>query len=138
VAFALAIGLLPITARLMRASVLAEREREHVLAARSCGATDVRIMWTHVLPNAISPLIVNIALAMGFTVLGDASLSFLGLGAQPPDPSWGQMLNTARGYLRVAPLYGVWPGLLLMAMIYGLNCLADGLRDVLDPRGWNR
>jgi peptide/nickel transport system permease protein len=138
VAFALAVGLLPIVARLVRASVLAEREREHVLAARSCGARGVRIMWRHILPNALSPLIVTVALSAGFTILGEASLSFLGLGTQPPDPSWGGMLNTARGYLRVAPLYGVWPGLLLMVMIYGLNCLADGLRDALDPRGWNR
>jgi peptide/nickel transport system permease protein len=134
VAFALAITSLPGFARLMRSRVLTERERDYVLAARCIGAMDRRIMWLHVLPNAAAPLLIQIALAMGFAVLAESGLSFLGLGTQPPQPSWGAMLNDSRAYLRQAPWYGVFPGVALAALLLGLNFLADALRDALDPR----
>lgn len=138
VAYALAIASLPGFARLMRSRVLAERERDYVLAARACGAADRRIMWIHVLPNAIAPLLIQISLAMGFSVLAESALSFLGLGTQPPDPSWGSMLNESRAYLRTVPTFGVFPGLALATLLLGLNFLSDALRDALDPRRINR
>jgi peptide/nickel transport system permease protein len=138
VAYALAIASLPGFARLMRSRVLAERERDYVLAARCCGASDQRIMWLHVLPNAIAPLLIQISLAMGFSVLAESALSFLGLGTQPPDPSWGAMLNESRAYLRTVPTFGVFPGLALALLRLGLNFLSDALRDALDPRRINR
>ena len=138
VAYALAIASLPGFARLMRSRVLAERERDYVLAARCCGAGDQRIMWLHVLPNAIAPLLIQISLAMGFSVLAESALSFLGLGTQPPDPSWGSMLNESRAYLRTVPTFGIFPGLALALLLLGLNFLSDALRDALDPRRINR
>lgn len=134
VAYALAIASLPIFARLMRSRVLAERERDYVLAARCLGARDTRIMGLHVLPNAMSPLIVQISLAMAFSVLAESALSFLGLGTQPPQPSWGTMLNESRAYLRTAPGFGIFPGVALALLLLGLNFLSDALRDALDPR----
>jgi peptide/nickel transport system permease protein len=134
VAYALAIASLPIFARLMRSRVLAERERDYVLAARCIGASDSRIMGAHVLPNAMSPLIVQISLAMAFSVLAESALSFLGLGTQPPQPSWGTMLNESRAYLRTAPGFGIFPGIALALLLLGLNFLSDALRDALDPR----
>jgi len=134
VAYALALGGMPFFARLMRSTVLSEREREYVFAARSIGAGDARIMLQHVLPNTLPPLLVQLSLAMGFAVLAEASLSFLGLGTQPPDPSWGSMLNDSRAYLREAPFYGLWPGLALTILLVALNFLSDALRDALDPR----
>jgi peptide/nickel transport system permease protein len=134
VAYALAFGGMPFFARIMRSSVLSEREREYVFAARSIGARDGRIMFRHVLPNTLPPLLVQLSLAMGFAVLAEASLSFLGLGTQPPDPSWGSMLNDSRAYLREAPFYGLWPGLALTILLVALNFLSDALRDALDPR----
>jgi peptide/nickel transport system permease protein len=137
VAYALAIASLPTFARLMRSRVLAERERDYVLAARCCGAPDQRIMWLHVLPNAVAPLLIQISLAMGFSVLAESALSFLGLGTQPPDPSWGSMLNESRAYLRTSPGFGIFPGMALATLLLGLNFLADALRDALDPRRTN-
>jgi peptide/nickel transport system permease protein len=121
----------------MRSSVLSERERDYVYAARSIGARDGRIMFFHVLPNTIAPLLVQLSLAMGFAVLAEAALSFLGLGTQPPEPSWGSMLNDSRAYLREAPFYGLWPGVALTTLLVGLNYLSDALRDALDPRRVN-
>lgn len=137
VAYALAIASLPTFARLMRSRVLAEREREYVLAARCSGAAAQRIMWLHVLPNAVAPLLIQISLAMGFSVLAESGLSFLGLGTQPPYPSWGAMLNESRQYLRTAPGLAIFPGLALATLMLGLNFLADALRDALDPRRTN-
>lgn len=137
VAYALAIASLPTFARLMRSRVLTERERDYVLAAQCCGATDRRIMWFHVLPNAVAPLLIQISLAMGFSVLAESALSFLGLGTQPPDPSWGSMLNESRAYLRTSPGFGIFPGAALAILLLGLNFLADALRDALDPRRTN-
>ena len=137
VAYALAIGGMPFFARLMRSSVLSERERDYVYAARCIGAGDNRIMVQHVLPNTLAPLLVQLSLAMGFAVLAEAGLSFLGLGTQPPDPSWGSMLNDSRAYLREAPWFGLWPGIALTVLLVGLNYLSDALRDALDPRRAN-
>jgi peptide/nickel transport system permease protein len=137
VAYAIALGSLPFFARLMRSSVLSERERDYVQAARCIGAPTGRIMLRHVLPNTVAPLLVQLSLAMGFAVLAEAALSFLGLGTQPPDPSWGSMLNDSRAYLREAPFYGLWPGIALTVLLVGLNYLSDALRDALDPRRAN-
>ena len=137
VAYALAIGGMPFFARLMRSSVLSERERDYVYAARCIGARDGRIMFLHVLPNTLAPLLVQLSLAMGFAVLAEAGLSFLGLGTQPPDPSWGSMLYDSRAYLREAPWYGLWPGVALTILLVALNFLSDALRDALDPRRAN-
>jgi peptide/nickel transport system permease protein len=133
-AVALAIVSIPQFARITRASVLAEKQRDYVLAARCLGADDRRISLRHIFPNTISPLLVQLSLAMGYAVLLEAGLSFLGLGTQPPDPSWGSMLNTSRAYLRQAPWYGVFPGIALSVLLLGLNFLSDALRDALDPR----
>jgi peptide/nickel transport system permease protein len=137
VAYALSLGGMPFFARLMRSSVLSERERDYVYAARCIGAGDSRIMVLHVLPNTLAPLLVQLSLAMGFAVLAEAGLSFLGLGTQPPDPSWGSMLNDSRAYLREAPWFGLWPGVALTILLVGLNYLSDALRDALDPRRAN-
>ena len=91
----------------------------------------------HVLPNTIAPLLVQLSLAMGFAVLAEAGLSFLGLGTQPPDPSWGTMLNDSRAYLREAPWFGLWPGVALTILLVALNYLSDALRDALDPKRAN-
>jgi peptide/nickel transport system permease protein len=134
VAYALGIATLPAFSRLTRSVVLSERERDYVLAARCLGARDFRIMFGHVLPNCMAPLLVQMTLVMGISVLAEAALSFLGLGAQPPDPSWGGMLNNSRAYLREAPWYGILPGVALASMLVGLNYLADAVREALDPR----
>jgi len=137
VAIALAVATIPNFARLMRARVLSEREREYVVAARCIGARSGRVMGVHVLPNAIAPLLIQISLTMGFAVLAESALTFLGLGTQPPTPSWGGMLNESRAYLRTAPWFGIFPGLALALLLLGLNFLTDALRDALDPRRTN-
>jgi peptide/nickel transport system permease protein len=137
VAWALAIATIPAFARLMRARVLTERERDYVLAAECIGAKSGRIMWVHVLPNAIAPLLIQISLTMGFAVLAESALTFLGLGTQPPLPSWGGMLNESRAYLRTAPWFGIFPGVALAMLLLGLNLVTDALRDALDPRRTN-
>ncbi len=136
-ALALSIVSMPQFSRITRASVLIEREREYVQAARCLGSSDVRIVVRHLLPNCLGPILVQLSLAMGFAVLLEAGLSFLGLGPQPPEPSWGGMLNDSRPYLQQAPWYGVFPGLALALLLVGLNYLSDALRDALDPRRIN-
>lgn len=133
-AVALAIVSIPQFSRITRASVLGEKQREYVQAARCLGAGDVRVALRHIFPNTVSPLLVQLSLAMAYAVLLEAGLSFLGLGTQPPDPSWGSMLNTSRAYLRQAPWYAVFPGLALTVLLLGLNFLSDALRDALDPK----
>ena len=137
VAYAIAIAVVPSLARVARSLVLKERYRDYVLAARCIGSGSPRVMFLHVLPNAISPMIVNIALVMGFSVLAEASLAFLGLGTQPPTPSWGAMLNASRAYLRVDPWMAICPGVILALLLLGLNYLADALREAFDPRRVN-
>lgn len=121
-------------ARITRGQFLALREEEYVQAARAVGASNLRIIWRHLLPNSLAPLLVQLSLGMGQVILIEASLSFLGLGAQPPTPSWGAMLSNGRAYLLVAPWLTLFPGLAIMLVVLGFNLMGDGLRDALDPR----
>jgi peptide/nickel transport system permease protein len=131
---AISIVYLPIFARMARGPVLAVKETEYVAAAHCIGAPDTRIMRRHVLPNIMAPLIVQISLALSWAILTEAALSFLGLGAQPPEPSWGNMLSESRTLMELAPWLAIFPGLAIMLCVLGFNLLGDGLRDVLDPR----
>jgi ABC-type dipeptide/oligopeptide/nickel transport system permease subunit len=124
----------PAFARVIRSSVLAVREEEYVMAARTVGANPARILFLHVLPNAISPLIVQGTLGIGSAILETAALSFIGMGAQPPDPEWGAMLAAERNQVFTAPHLVFFPGLAIMTTVLGFNLLGDGLRDALDPR----
>lgn len=134
VILALAVVYIPRTARIVRASVLVLRETEYVQAAVAAGAGHWRILRTHVLPNAMAPLIVQLSFLFAYAVLTEATLSFLGLGAVPPTPTWGNIMAEGRQYMREAPWIITVPGVLLMITVMGLNLLGDGLRDVLDPR----
>ncbi len=131
---AIAVVSVPGFARLTRAQMLSERERDYVQAAQSLGASDPRIVFRHLLPNIAGPVIIQATLAIAGAILAESSLSFLGLGVQPPTPSWGEMLNTARGYLRDAPWMAIAPGSLIFLSVLAFNLLGDGLRDALDPR----
>jgi peptide/nickel transport system permease protein len=130
---AIAIVYTPIFARVMRAPVLAEREKEYVEAIRALGATRWVVAFKHVLPNVLSPFVVQGTVAFSQAILIEASLSYLGLSAQPPTPSWGNMLNEGRTYLETAPWISVFPGIAIMVAVLAFNLLGDGLRDVLDP-----
>lgn len=132
----LAIGIvqIPVYARLMRASVLSLKEQEYVTAVRALGAPPLRIMTQHILINALTPIMVQATLGVGTAVIEAAALSFLGLGAQPPTPEWGQMLAEARNYVFSAPHLVFFPGFTITLTVLGFNLLGDGLRDVLDPR----
>jgi peptide/nickel transport system permease protein len=138
VAYAIGLAQIPHFARITRACVLVERQRDYVVASRSLGASDLRLMMRHVLPNCLSPLLVQLTLTMTFAILAEASLSFLGLGTQPPTASWGAMLSESRSYLDEGPWMAVCPGLTLAVLLLGMNFLQDALRDALDPRraGW--
>lgn len=124
----------PEYARMVRAKTLALREEPFVESARAAGASDIRIMSVHVLPNCLGPVIVMATLGMANAILAAAGLSFLGMGVQPPEPEWGSMLNEARMYMRTAPHLIIVPGLVIMLAVLGLNFLGDGLRDALDPK----
>jgi peptide/nickel transport system permease protein len=121
-------------ARLVRGQVLRSREFEYVQAARAVGATAAHILWRHVIPTAIPALVVQATLGMAGAVIGEASLSFLGLGVQPPTPSWGTMLNGGRAHILDAPHLTIFPGIAIVLLVVGFNFLGDGLRDRLDPR----
>jgi peptide/nickel transport system permease protein len=131
----IAIGIagVPALARLVRSQVLTVRERDYVLAARTLGATDWRIVLRHVWPNCMAPVIVAATLGMGFAVLAEASLSFLGVGVRPPTPTWGSMLQFSFGYLSIAPYLSIVPGLAIFLLVLSFNLLGDALRDALDP-----
>jgi len=131
---AIAIVNIPSFARVIRASVLSVKEEEYVSAARSIGANPLRILFLHVLPNAISPMIVQGTLGIGTAILETAALSFIGMGAQPPQPEWGSMLASERNQVFSAPHLVFFPGLAIMITVLGFNLLGDGLRDALDPR----
>ncbi|HKI59144.1 MAG TPA: ABC transporter permease [Trueperaceae bacterium] len=133
VIFASSLFGVPIFARLTRASVLAAKERVFVEAARGLGATHGRIVFSHLLPNVIAPVIVYATLRTGVTLLVASGLSFLGLGVQPPTPEWGSMLSDAQLYLTIDPLMAFAPGVTITLAVLGFNLLGDGLRDVLDP-----
>jgi peptide/nickel transport system permease protein len=131
---AIAVVYTPIFARVARGPVLSVKEMEFVTAARCIGMHDVRILFSHVLPNTLAPLIVQVSLALSWSLLTEAGLSFLGLGTQPPEPSWGVMLSDSQGISEIAPWLMIYPGLAIMLGVLGFNLLGDGLRDVLDPR----
>jgi peptide/nickel transport system permease protein len=131
---AIGVSATPIFVRLTRAQVLNVKVEDYVEAARAVGNPPWRIALRHVLPNVTAPLIVQATLAIAAAVIAEASLSFLGLGQQPPAPSWGSMLNTAKNYIDNAPWMAVWPGLAIFLLVLGFNLLGDGLRDALDPR----
>ncbi|MGH7318499.1 MAG: ABC transporter permease [Candidatus Rokuibacteriota bacterium] len=124
----------PIFARLTRGKFLELREQEFVVAARALGAGDVMIMGRHILPNTLSPLIVQATISFPAAILAEAALSYLGLGTQPPHPSWGLMLKDAQNFLGLSPWYAVFPGSAIALAVLGFNLLGDGLRDLLDPR----
>ena len=134
VMLAIAVVYTPIFARVVRGPVLALKEREFVEASRALGAPAGRIVGRHILPNLASVLVVQTSIALSWAILTEASLSFLGLSAQPPTPSWGAMLNEGRQNLELAPHLAVFPGLAIMLAVLGFNLLGDGLRDALDPR----
>src|SRR5437870_6215543 len=131
---AIGVSATPIFVRLTRAQVLAVKVEDYVEAARAVGNSHLRIALRHVLPNVVAPLVVQATLAIAAAVIAEASLSFLGLGQQPPAPSWGSMLNTAKNYVDNAPWMAVWPGLSIFLLVLSFNLLGDGLRDALDPR----
>jgi peptide/nickel transport system permease protein len=134
VVLALAIAYIPRTARIVRSSVIVLREMEYVQAAVAAGAGHWRILRRHILPNAMAPLIVQLSFLFAYAVLSEATLSFLGLGAVPPTPTWGNIMAQGRQYMTDAPWIIAIPGIALMITVLGLNLLGDGLRDVLDPR----
>jgi peptide/nickel transport system permease protein len=131
---AIGIAATPVFIRLTRAQVLAVKVEDYVEAARAVGNSDLRIALRHIAPNIVAPLIVQATLAIAAAVIAEASLSFLGLGQQPPAPSWGSMLNTAKNYVENAPWMAVWPGVSIFLLVLSFNLLGDGLRDALDPR----
>jgi peptide/nickel transport system permease protein len=132
----IAIGIvgMPIFARLTRGQVLSVRERELVEAARTIGASDLRIMLWHILPNVMAPLIVQMSLSVAVAILAEATLSFLGLGVQPPEPSWGSMVSRGKDYLDLAPWLAFAPGGAILLAVMGFNFVGDAVRDALDPR----
>ena len=131
---AIAISMWPGSARLMRASILSVREMEYIEAAKSNNAGVWRIILRHIIPNAIAPVLVSYTMGMGMAVLSGASLSFIGLGVQPPIPEWGAMISDARSFMRSQPQLAMYPGILVMITVLAFNMLGDGLRDALDPR----
>lgn len=134
VALALGVVYAPGMARIVRGPVLAAKEQEYVDASRVIGASNSRILAVHLLPNVLSPLIVTATITFSFALLSEAALSFLGLGAQPPEASWGVMLADGRRFMETVPTLAVFPGLAIMVTVLGSNLLGDALRDVLDPR----
>lgn len=132
----LAIGLfnIPVFARVTRGAALAIRELDYIQAARATGRTEFSITIKHILPNISAVLIVQITIQFALGILAEAGLSYLGLGTQPPQPSWGRMLNDAQTFIFRAPLLAIFPGLAITTAVLGLNMLGDGLRDMLDPR----
>jgi peptide/nickel transport system permease protein len=131
---AIGVSQTPIFARLTRGQVLSVKEEDYIEAARALGNPHHRILLRHIFPNIVPPLLVQATLAAAAAIIAEASLSFLGLGQQPPDPSWGSMLNTAKNFLSQAPWMAVWPGLAIFSLVLSLNLFGDGLRDALDPR----
>ncbi len=132
--FAIAIAQVPRYARVTRGVALSQKQRDYVDAARALGGNPARIMFVHLLPNVIAPVVILASLGIATAILTTASLSFLGLGAQPPEPEWGAMLSTGRSYMRQAWWITLFPGLAIMITVLAINLFGDGLRDVLDPK----
>jgi peptide/nickel transport system permease protein len=131
---AIGVSAMPAFIRLTRAQVMAAKVEDYVEAARAVGNPHFRIVLRHILPNIVAPVMVQATLAIAAAIIAEASLSFLGLGQQPPAPSWGSMLNTAKNFLSQAPWMAVWPGVAIFVAVLSFNLLGDGLRDALDPR----
>ena len=131
---AIGIAALPVFLRLARNTVLAVKAEEYVEAARALGGSPLRIGLRAILPNMLPPLLIQSSLTVAAAIIAESSLSFLGLGQQPPAPSWGSMLNAAQRYLSQAPWMALYPGLMIFFIVMALNVLGDGLRDALDPR----
>jgi peptide/nickel transport system permease protein len=131
---ALGVYSVPFFARVVRGSVLSVREMEYVEAAKAVGQSNFFIVFSHILPNCVGPILVLATLRIAIAILNGAGLSFLGLGPQPPTPEWGAMLSSGRTYLRIAPWVATYPGIAIMFVVLGFNVFGDGLRDALDPR----
>ncbi|MBV8086193.1 MAG: ABC transporter permease [Chloroflexi bacterium] len=131
---ALVISSIPGHARLARGMALSVGAQPYVESAKTAGAKDWRIMMRYILPNSMAPILISASASLGGLILAEAGLSFLGLGIQPPTPSWGMMLNTGRTYLTASPWLMVWPGLAIFMAVIGFNLLGDGIRDAMDPR----
>ncbi len=131
---AIGITYIPVFTRIARGSVLSVREDEFILAGRAIGLNDWRLITRHIMPNILAPIIVQASLALAGAILTEAALSFLGLGIQPPAPSWGAMLNESRRYMEIAPWTVIFPSLAIMLTVISFNLFGDGLRDVLDPK----
>jgi len=131
---AIGVSATPIFVRLTRGKVINVKVEDYIEAARALGAPPLRIAWRHVLPNILAPVLVQATLATAAAIIAEASLSFLGLGQQPPAPSWGSMLNVANNYVDNAPWMAIWPGIAIFVLVLAFNILGDGLRDALDPR----
>lgn len=134
VIIALGVSLMPQYARLMCGQVLSVKESDYILAAKSLGASNFRIILSHVIKNSFPPLVVQMTLRLGRTILSESSLSFLGIGIQPPTASWGSMVASGRNYLEMLPILSFVPGLAIMLVVFAFNMVGDGLRDALDPR----
>lgn len=134
VALALGFVYIPRFARIVRGSVLSLKEKEFVEAALAMGHNDLYIIFRHILPNCMAPLVINATVSLAYAILSEAALSFLGLGAPPPAPSWGNILSDARNFMLDAPWMTIFPGLAITAAVLGFNLIGDTLRDVLDPR----
>ncbi len=134
VMIAVGISSIPVYARIVKASVISIKEQEFIEAARAVGAKDLRIIFKHVLPNSMAPIIVQGTIGVANAILSAAGLSFIGLGIQPPTPEWGAMLSGGRMFIRTAPHIATFPGVAIMITIFALNLLGDGMRDALDPR----
>jgi peptide/nickel transport system permease protein len=132
----IAIGIIftPNFIRLVRGEVLSQREREYVTAAKASGISDIKIMFRHIFPNCLPPILVQATLSIAAAIISEASLSYLGLGTQPPTPSWGAMLSMGQGYLKDAPWISLFPGLFIFLTVLSINLFGDGLRDALDPK----
>lgn len=133
VAIAISIWSIPTCARIVRGSVLSIKEKEYIMAMKSMGASDLRIMVKHILPNALAPIIVFATMRMATAILSTASLSYLGLGAQPPTPEWGAMIAQGQDYMWTSPHLTIIPGIAIMLTVFAFNVVGDGLRDALDP-----
>jgi len=133
VIIAISIWSIPSCARIVRGSVLSVKRQEYIMAMKSLGASDARIIIKHILPNCMAPIIVDATMRMSTAILSTASLSFLGLGAQPPTPEWGAMIAEGQSYMWQAPHLTIIPGIAIMLVVFGFNVLGDGLRDALDP-----
>jgi peptide/nickel transport system permease protein len=134
VMIAIGIAYIPVFARVVRGTVLTVKPNEYVQAARAAGASELRMLRSHIVPGTIGPIIVQVSLALAYAILAEAALSFLGLGTQPPTPTWGSMLAFGREFIREAPWFTFFPGFAIFLTVLSLNLLGDGLSDALDPR----